>query len=131
MPKRNFHNLDGLIRDLVAAFTSEGNDEAWERLVHFARIIGDVLDVLDDDSYLPDAADGTGRESDHGLDLRDRGDGSTMVRPDEGHDPVRPAPMAGPTGMDPEVGYARATQLAHGVVRSRPGALVRTRMVGG
>jgi len=47
MPKRQYHNLDGLLRDGLACFQAEGDEAAWERLVALARFISDVLDVLD------------------------------------------------------------------------------------
>jgi len=46
MPKRQYHNLDGLLRDGLACFQAEGDEAAWERLVALARFISDVLDVL-------------------------------------------------------------------------------------
>lgn len=125
MGKRQFHNLDGLLRDGLACFAAEGDEAAWERLVALARFLSDVLDVLDDDTDLPDASDGTGGVGDTDVDLRDSGSGQTLLGAPEGHGSVRPAPMAGSPRVDPEVGHHAATELAHAALPGRPGALVR------
>lgn len=136
MPKRQYHNLDGLLRDGLACFAAEGDEAAWERLVALARFIADVLDVLDDDdSDLPDASDGTGGESDADVDLHDSGRSPPVGGPAPGHGPNSPASVAGPSRMDPQVGHDAASQLALGALPGRPGALVRAdlrrRAVGG
>jgi len=83
MPKRQYHNLDGLLRDGLACFQAEGDEAAWERLVALARFISDVLDVLD--SSMDDDPEGEG--SDAPLDVRDVGDGSPLGGADAGHGP--------------------------------------------
>jgi len=86
--KRQFHCLDGVLRDLVAAFNDD-EGPGWQRLVEFARIIADILDILeddDDDTGLPDPEGEAGGSAQLDLDVRDAGDRVPLVRPPSGHD---------------------------------------------
>lgn len=124
MAKRAFHNLDGVLRDMLAAVDTDG--EGYERLLAFVRIIADILDILeDDDSELPDPADGSGGEPDAGLGLRDGADGQELGRLAPRHDSVRPAPVAGTSRMAAQVGYLRATELAEASLPRSSGAMER------
>lgn len=130
--KRQFHCLDGVLRDMLAA--TQDDDEGYSRLVAFVRIIADILDILeddDDDSGLPDPEGeaGGGLESD--MDVRDQGNGVPLVRPPQGHDSLL-APVVGvETGMvDPmervrhlarsAAGLERVPDGVPGVVRRAP-----------
>lgn len=130
MPKRQFHNLDGVLRDIVAAYSQDEGD-GWDRLIELVRIIADVIAILeDDDSDLPDAADGTGGVGDDDLDVPDRADSSSLGRAAARHDPVRPAQLGLPqTGVEPEVGHARATGLAQAALPSRSDLVGGARVV--
>jgi len=111
MPKRQYHNLDGLLRDGLACFQAEGDEAAWERLVALARFISDVLDVLD--SSMDDDPEGEG--SDAPLDVRDVGDGSPLGGADAGHGPVRSDDL----GLAPGLGDPMERVRALAAPRSR------------
>lgn len=86
--KRLYHNLDGLLRDLVAAFDDDA--EGWQRLIAMCRIIADVIDVLDDedeDPGLPDPEGEAGGSGQLDLDLPDETDSSPLGGPAPGHGP--------------------------------------------
>lgn len=130
MAKRQFHNLDGVLRDIVAAYSQDEGD-GWDRLIELVRIIADVIAILeDDDSDLPDAADGAGGVRDPDVDVPDAGDSSEVGRAAPRHGAVRPTQLGVPqTGVEPEVGHARATGLAQAALPGRSDALGGARVV--
>jgi len=124
--RRQFHVLDGVLRDILAAFTAEGDDEAWDRIVTFARIIGDLLEVLEtEDSDLPDSDEPAQRQLELDVGLRDVPDGSPMGGPDAGHAPDGSPPLVGPAGLESEM-VRRARELAEAGARGTRQPLVPT-----
>jgi len=98
--KRQFHCLDGVLRDMLAA-TTDDDGEGWDRLVSFVKIIADIIDILDDDddSGLPDPEGASGGQLELDMDVRDSGNGVPLVRPVKGHDSLLHEGLGIPPGV--------------------------------